>query len=57
MKYKGTYCDICGKDITTNYQFRFRYWHYRVGTHHVKHMCQGCFDKFKEFVKQSEAAK
>ena len=56
MRYKVTTCDICGKDITTEYQFRFRYWHYRIGTHHVKHMCQECYFKFIEFAKQSEVA-
>lgn len=56
MKYRITECDICGKEITGYFQYRFRYWHGRTGTIHKLHMCQECFDKFKEFVKQSEVA-
>ena len=54
MKYKGTLCDICGRDISGQFQYRFKYWHWRTGTYHKKHMCQECFDKFKDYVKASE---
>ena len=56
MKYKVTECDICGKDISGQFQYRFKYWHWRTGTYSQKHMCQECFDKFKDYVKGSEVA-
>lgn len=57
MKYKGTKCDICGKEIGGTFHYKFRYWHWRTGTIHVNHMCQECIDKFKEFAKCNEVKK
>lgn len=54
MKYSGIKCDICGKDITTQFQYRFHNWHYRIGKCTKFHMCEKCFEKFKEFVKGGE---
>lgn len=54
MKYSGIRCDICGKDITTQFQYKFHNWHYRIGKNHTFHMCEECFKKFKEYVKAGE---
>ena len=57
MKYRITECDVCRKDISGNFQIRFKLWHHRVGTHHVKHMCSDCWMKFREYVKETKDEK
>ena len=53
MKVRTTICDVCKKDIGGEFQYRFRYWHWRTRTYHKLHMCQDCFDKFKQFAKEN----
>lgn len=43
-----TTCDICGDDISREYQYIFRGWHYRLGKHHKYYMCQKCLNLLKK---------
>lgn len=51
-KRTTTTCDVCGKDISCDFHYKFSYMHYRTGRINVQHMCQDCKDKFAIFVKQ-----
>ncbi len=53
-------CDICGKEIETEYILGFQYpkryefKYIRNRATHEKDMCDKCFKKFLEFVKEGE---
>lgn len=54
-----TTCDICRRDISDDWQYRFRMkyrfhnWNYRTGIFHRYHICQKCLDAFEEYVKKN----
>lgn len=52
MRYVVTVCDVCQKEIgSDDFRYVFHNWHYRIGKYAKFHMCEKCFEKFKEFVK------
>ena len=51
MRITKTVCDICGKDISRAFHYKFCNWHYRIGKHQSFHMCNSCMNQFIELVK------
>lgn len=57
MKVKMTFCDVCNENVSGEFQYRFRYWHWRTGTFHKLCMCSNCFQRLQKFVaKEKEEA-
>lgn len=55
MKYTITVCDVCQKEIGfDDFRYIFHNWHCRIGKCTKFHMCEDCFEKFKEWVNISE---
>lgn len=54
MKIRKTVCDICGKDITDDMQYRFIGWHYRLGKSKTYHMCSECKLDFRMYVAKKQ---
>jgi hypothetical protein len=55
---KITYsCDICGKNISDDFRYRFRTFHYRMGLHRNNDICSDCLRDFRRYVKEKRAAK
>lgn len=55
MKYTITVCDVCQNEICfDDFRYVFYNWHYRIGKCNKFHMCEHCFEKFKEWVNTGE---